>query len=196
MACVIFTSCKDVQCPAFGTEDKMNWLPQSVNEEIVFYKEGNSEQRVFLVQENDASAAYKYEQNSWPNYKDHNCKVKGDITAFDYNSNQKYSISISSEFQNESEISRQLKYQIGDFGNSFKLYPLLEMENLIGNQSMHRDSIKSQHTLGGKTYENVIIQTRNTDSISGINFKVNKVYLAAGHGIIGFVDNEASLYHR
>ena len=194
MACVIFTSCKDVQCPAFGTEDKMNWLPQSVAEEIVFYREGTSIELVFLVKESYASAAYKHEVDSWPS-PEHDCKVEGYIRA-EANNDLLYHIRINSEYGGTEKMNQTLNYRLLDFNNNFSLFPLLEIQNLTGNQNMHRDSIKSQLTLGGKTYENVIIQTRNTDSISGINFKVNKVYLAAGHGIIGFVDNEGSLYHR
>ena len=148
-----------------------------------------------MVRENFGSAAYTHEAESIGR-PPHDCKVKGHITAIDSTTNMSYSIRIESEYYEDVENLRYLNYRLNDFGNSFKLYPLLEMQNVIGNQSMHRDSIKSQLTLGGKTYENVIIQTRNMDSISGINFKVNKVYLAAGHGIIGFVDKEGSLYHR
>ena len=196
---LLSSCCHDLQCPAFNETDRANWMPQEEGNTIVFEQPADHTTISFHTDGLKASVAYTEQANS----RSLGCYVK-DCEADAYvhlsttdtaiTKTKHYSISMNSFFIGAKEQNRSLTYILGDFNGQFRTLPLLSMYYTEANTTMERDSIVNDLALGGRTYGTVIIQTRNPADTSN-HYKIQKVYLAQGYGIVGFV-SEGKPYYR
>ncbi|WP_118975524.1 hypothetical protein [Taibaiella koreensis] len=180
---------KTLQCPAFDEAERSRWLSQATGSAIIFERETDHFLIRFSVADNSASSAYQEKpRNSGIGYYNKDCKANSSLSTTTGDASAgitAYTLSITSEFMEDKEQFRSLKYEIGDFNGGFDLLPALSMPVVEANAQRDRDSIVDNMVLGTKTYERVLIQTRsNADTAGKI---IRKVYLAPGYGIVGFV---------
>lgn len=194
IAPILLCACAEtLQCPPFDEAERERWLPQTKGSTISFEQETDHSLVSFTVTDNSASEAYEEKpRNSGLGYFNKDCKAKASIrmTPSDNQSAwiATFKLSIISEFMEDKEQYRDLKYQVGDFEAGFNLLPVLRMSVTEANASRDRDSIVDNLALGGKVYEQVVIQTRSIADTAGK--VISKVYLAPGYGIIGFVSKD------
>jgi len=200
IAPVFLCACsKALQCPPFDEAARSSWLPQETGSTIAFEEETDHSLIRFTVTYNKASEAYREEPANYGiGYYTRDCEADANISlaASDNQSAwvTEYYLSITSEFTEDKEQFRSLKYQLGDFGGGFRLFPTLSMSGTAANAQMDRDSIVDNLALGGRTYERVLIQTRSIADTAGR--VIRKVYLAPGYGIVGFTSKDRRYVRR
>lgn len=191
---ILLCACGEtLQCPSFDEAERERWLPQAKGSTVTFEQETDHSLISFTVTDNKASEAYQEKpRNSGLGYFNKECKADARIRLAPSDSQSAwvtaFNLSIISEFIEDKEQSRSLKYQVGDFEGGFSLLPTLSMSGIEANARMDRDSIVDNLALGGKVYERVLIQTRSIADTAGK--VIRKVYLAPGYGIVGFVHKD------
>lgn len=197
---LLSSCCHDLQCPAFNETERTNWLPQESGNIIVFEQPGDHTTISFNTDGTSASVAYVEQATSrslgcYAKDCETNAYVHLSTADTAITKTKNYSVSINSFFIEEEEQQRSLSYVLGDFNGEFRTFPLLSIYRTEANSTMERDSIASNLTLGNRTYGTVIIQTRNAADTSN-HYKIQKVYLAQGYGIVGFVSGGKPYYRQ
>lgn len=203
--CIIFlvgllslaSCCADKQCEAFPERYKADWLPYSKAKMLIFKSQSGDEIK-FDVTESEASEAHTIEGKKWNlGCGREDCLIDGKFRAKANGglpgANSSYYFDISSEFSNKTEQRTELIYMFGDISGTVKLHPYLQMYGNSRTEQFERDSIVNNLSIGDKTYEEVLIQTRNMSNPDNDIYHIQKVYLSRGYGVVAFV-SRGSLY--
>gem|GEM_PF-1756875 len=201
LPCTLLASCcHENSCPAFDPAERSNWLPDTADSILVFEISGDPSVITFAVSATEATAAYtEPSRNSGVGCYVKDCAARASARYQTLDTQvlggYGYTLSIRSDFMQTEEYRRSLYYRLGDFQGSFDTYPLLNMPHTEAGPAMERDSILSNLTLGGRSYRNVIVQTRNPADTGSGQHHIQKAYLAPGYGLVGFV-RKGRLYYR
>lgn len=189
--------CADKQCEAFPEQHKADWLPYSKAKVLVFKSQSGDEIK-FEVTETKASEAYTVEGGKWNlSCGREQCLIDGTFrskaTGGLPGANSSYDFYIDSEFQRKIEQRTELRYTFGDISGTIKLHPYLQMYGSSRTDQFEPDSIVNNISIGDKTYEEVLIQTRNMSNPDNDIYHIQKVYLSRGYGVVAFV-SRGTLY--
>lgn len=197
LALLATACCEDRQCPAFDNAERDRWMPDAPGTTLSFRNPGDLSAVTFTVDRNEATATYTERSKGGGlgcNVDD--CEAGADLrwTSADTAITGPLTLSVRSSFVGEEALDRLLSYKLDDFQRSFRTYPLLSLSQTEASPLWERDSIVDNLILGSHTYGYTIIQTRNAADTSR-PYRISKVYLSPGLGVIGFI-SRGKLYCR
>ncbi len=178
---------KQVTCPSFDNPLALQWLPYSVNQQLI-YTSTNAKSDTFTMRSIDLSKSF----SSTVSGNQPDCVAQGNWQT------NPYSVAVA-----DSNLYFRVQQSIDQYTSSQSLYTYLQVKNFlaegagfadtglikdpsIGNYGNVTTSFQLSLILAGKTFNNVQaiqIDTTNGKISSG---KVYKIYIAKNIGLVGY----------